>query len=83
MGLKKRLLKESFAGRSERTDRGSMPGRNRQFVPGGWSLVRERVLTTGPSVEGRYSERSGVCRTVELLGRSVKVKMVCKTCGGA
>ena len=58
-----------------------MLGRNGEFVPGGWSLVRERVLTTGPSVEGQYSECSGVCRTVELLGRSVKVKMVCKTCG--
>ena len=67
MGLKKRFLKESFPGRSERTNRGHMLGRNGEFVPGGWSLVRERVLTTGPSVEGQYSECSGVCRTVELL----------------
>ena len=51
-----------------------MAERNRELVPDNWSLVRERVLTTGLCSEGWYSEHLGVCRTMELLGRSVKVK---------
>ena len=55
---------------------GRMADRNRELVPGSWSLVRERALTTGLTVEGWYSEHSCVCRRTELLGRSVKVKKV-------
>ena len=51
-----------------------MADRNRELVPDNWNLVRERVLTTGLCSEGCYSEHSGVCRRVELLGGSVKVK---------
>ena len=39
-----------------------MTDRNRELVPGGWSLVRKRVLTAGLSVEWWYSEHTGVCR---------------------
>ena len=35
-----------------------MADRNRELVPDNWSLVRERVLTTGLSSEGWYSEHS-------------------------
>jgi len=55
-------------------DRGRMADRNRELLPDSWNLVRERALTTGLCVEGWYCEHSGVCRRVELLGRSVKVK---------
>ena len=51
-----------------------MVDRNGELVTDNWSLVRERVLTTGLYSEGLYSEHSGVCRRAELLGRSVKVK---------
>ena len=51
-----------------------MADRNWELVPGSWSLVRERALTPGLTVEGWYSECSGVCRRAKLLGRSVKVK---------
>ena len=39
-----------------KTDGGSVMDRNRELVPGNWSLVKERALTTGPSAEGQYSE---------------------------
>ena len=55
-----------------------MADRNRELVPDNWSLVRERVLTTGLRSERWYSEHSGVCRRAELPGRSVKVKEVLK-----
>ena len=42
------------------TDRGSMTDTNRQLVPGSWSLVRERALTSGISAEGGYFGDSGV-----------------------
>ena len=45
-----------------------------ELVPDNWSLVKERVLTTGLCSEGWHSEHSGVCRRAELPGRSVKVK---------
>ena len=35
--------------------------RNRELAPDNWSLVKERVLTTGLCSEGWYSEHSGVC----------------------
>ena len=54
---------------------------NRKLVPDSWSLVTERALTTGLCVEGWYSEHSGVCRRVELPGRSVKVNELCKVDG--
>ena len=46
MGPKKRFLKgeEDLI---KRTDRDRMADRNRELVPDSWSLVRERVLTTG------------------------------------
>ena len=50
-----------------------MANRNRELVLDNWSLVTERVLTTGFCSEGWYSEHSGVCRRAELPGRSVKV----------
>ena len=46
----------------DRTDRGRMTDRNRELAPGSWSLVRERVLTSGLYSEGWYSEHSHVCR---------------------
>ena len=51
--------------------------KNRELVPGSWSLVSEteRVLATGLREEGWYFQHSSVCRRVELLGRSVKVKI--------
>jgi len=58
-----------------------MADRNRELVPGNWSLVRERVLTTGLCSEGWYSEHSGVCRRAELPGKSVKVKKFRKVDG--
>ena len=33
-----------------------MTDRNRELATGRWSRVRERVLTTGPNVEGWYSK---------------------------
>ena len=33
-----------------------MQDRSRELVPGSWSLVRVRALTTGPTVEGCYFE---------------------------
>ena len=51
-------------------------GRNRELVPGSWSLVRERAQTTGPNAGGWYSKHLGVCRRAELPGRSVKGKAV-------
>ena len=48
-----------------------MAARNRESVEDNWSLLRERVLTTGLCSEGWYSEHSGVCRRAELPGRSV------------
>lgn len=43
----------------------SMTARNREFVGSGrWSLVQERLLTTGLSTERRYFGHSGVCSTV-------------------
>ena len=35
-----------------------MRDRNRESVPGSWSLVRERTLTTGHCSEEWYSEHS-------------------------
>ena len=59
-----------------------MADRNRELVPDNWSLVRERVLTTGLCCsEGLYSEHSGVCRRAELPGKSVKVKKFRKVHG--
>ena len=55
--------------------------RDRELVPGSWSLVSERALTTGLSVEEEYPEQSAVCRRAELLGRSVKVRKVWKVDG--
>ena len=53
MGMKKKIFeKYSFQVRFERADRGSMTNRNRELVPGNWSLVRETLLTTGLSEEG-------------------------------
>ena len=46
-----------------------MADRNRELLPGNWSLVRERALTIGLCSEGWYSEHSGVCRRAELPGR--------------
>ena len=46
-----------------------MADRNRELVPDNWSLVRERVLTTGLCSEGWYSQHSGACRRVDLPGR--------------
>ena len=51
-----------------------MTDRNKELVSDNWSLVRERVITTGLCSEGCYSEHPGVCRRAELPGRSVKVK---------
>ena len=48
-----------------------MAARNRESVEDNWSLLSERVLTTGLCSEGWYSEHSGVCRRAELPGRSV------------
>ena len=48
-----------------------MSDRNRELVPDNWSLVRERVLTSGLCLEGWHSEHAGVCRRAELPGRSV------------
>ena len=39
-------------GKFESTDRESMTDRNRELVPGRWSLVKERALTTELSAEG-------------------------------
>ena len=50
-----------------------MTDRDKELVPGSWSLVSERVLTTGLGAEEKYPEQSAVCRRAELLGRSVKV----------
>ena len=46
-----------------------MMHRNRQLVPGSWSLVKEIEQTTEPGAEGWYSEHSGVCRMVEASGK--------------
>ena len=59
-----------FQGIFEQTDGGSITDESRELVPGSWSLVRERALTTRLCEKGWYSERSGVCRRTELLGRS-------------
>ena len=55
----------------------SMMSKNRELVPGSWSLVSETesVLATGLRGEGWYFQHSGVCRGVRLLGRSAKVKI--------
>ena len=77
MGPKKRFLKSKKVFKEDLKElTGRMADRNRELVPGSWSLVRERALPTGLTVEGWYSEHSGVCRRAELLGRSVKVKKV-------
>ena len=77
MGPKKRFLKSKKVFKEDLKElTGRMADRNRELVPGSWSPVRERTLTTGLTVEGWYSEHSGVCRRTELLGRSVKVKKV-------
>ena len=55
--------------------------RNKELVPDNWSLVRERVLTTGLCSEGWYSELSSVCRRAEQPGRSVNVKKFSKVDG--
>ena len=60
--------------RFKRADRGRIADRNRELVPDNWSLVREKVLTTGLCSEAWYSKHSGVSRRAELAGRSVKVK---------
>ena len=54
-----------------------MMRKNRELVPGCWSLVSEteRLLATSLREEGWYFQHSGVCRRVELLGWSVKVKI--------
>ena len=72
---KSKVFKEG--NNNERGDKGRTMDRNREMVPDGWSLVRERALTTGLCAEGWYSEPPGVCRRAELQGQSVKVKMVC------
>ena len=77
MGPKKRFLKSKKVFKEDLKElTGRMADRNRELVPGSWSLVRERALPTGLTVEGWYSEHSGVCRRAKLLGRSVKVKKV-------
>ena len=58
-----------------------MVDRNRVLVPDNWSLLRERVLTTGLCSEGWYSKHLGVCRRLELPGGSVKVKKFWKVDG--
>ena len=51
--LEKFFWKEKgFQGRFERTDKGRRMDRNREFIPDNWSLVRERVLTSGHCTEG-------------------------------
>ena len=66
---KRKVSKENLKQLTE-----AMTGKNRELVADNWSLVRERVLTTGLCSEGWYSEHSGVRRRMELPGRSVKVK---------
>ena len=83
MGPKKRFLKSKKVFKEDLKElTGRMADRNRELVPGSWSPVRERALPTGLTVEGWYSEHSGVCRRAELLGRSVKVKKVWQVDGG-
>ena len=65
---KRKVFKEHL--KSSTTDR------NRELVPGSWSLAKERVLTIGLHAEGWYSKYSGVCKRAELPGRSIKVKKV-------
>ena len=55
--------------------------RDRELVPGSWSLVSERALATGLSAEEEHPEQSAACRRAELLGRSVKVRKVWKVDG--
>ena len=45
-----------------------MVDRNRELVPDNWSLVSERLLTTGLCSEGWCSEHSVVCRRADLPG---------------
>ena len=74
-GTKEKGSRESSQGRFKRTDKGkSGADRNRELVPDNRNLVRERALTTELCSEGWYFGHSGVCRRVELPGRSVKVK---------
>ena len=47
---KRKVFNELF--RFKRNDRGKLMDRNRELVPESWSLVRERVLTTGFHAEG-------------------------------
>ena len=35
--------------------------RDRQLVPGSWSLVREKTVAAGPRAEECYSKHSGTC----------------------
>ena len=67
--------------RFKRAGRGRMVDRNRELVLDNWSLVRERVLTTGLCSEGWYSEHLGVWRRAELPVRCVKVKKFWKVDG--
>ena len=55
-----------------------MADRNRELVPDNWSLVRERVLTTGLCSEGWYSEHSDVCRRAKAAGKECKGEEVLK-----
>ena len=48
---KRKVFKEDL----KRADRGRMADRNRQLVPDNWSLVRERMLTTGLCAEGQLA----------------------------
>ena len=60
--------KKVFQRRSERTDRASMTDRNREWIPGSWSLVRERALHGHWSSCGRMVFRTLGC----LQQRSIK-----------
>ena len=55
--------------KEEKKDRGGMTDRKKELVPDSWSLVKERVLTTGRSAEGCYSEHPGVCRRMPSIRR--------------
>ena len=53
--------RKGFQWEFKRADRGRMVDRNKELVPYNWSLVRERVLTTGLCSEGWYSEHFDLC----------------------
>lgn len=49
----------------------SKTDRNRKLVPGSWSLVSVRAMTTltGLTADRQYSEHLGVCRRMQVPGR--------------